>query len=181
MSSPVTSWRRAAKSNQAINKLYTLLSGSPTANDKELAQAAAELSKLVLAPIAGSLNKRRIIVVPDGGLHYVPFQLLSTSANINEPLLASFEIVNVPSASILGQLREERQHRRPGTNVLAAFGDPVFASNYAQFKDASAGELMAAANAQERRRGNTPCAISKWKQINSIQTIFNRCYTPSMS
>jgi len=69
--------------------------------------------------------------------------LLNSSAN-NEPLIANYEIVNVPSASILGQLRQEKQQRRPGMKVLAAFGDPVFASNYAQYKNSSAGEFVAA-------------------------------------
>ena len=139
--------------NDASKKLYTLLSAPPEPErDNDLNQASSELSKLVLAPIAASLNKRRVIVVPDGALHYVPFQLLSASAKSDEPLVSTFEVVNVPSASILGQLRQEKQQRRPATKVLAAFGDPVFASNYAQHKDSSASEILA-----------TDTETSKWQ------------------
>ena len=148
--------------NNATKKLYALLSASPApGNDHELTQASAELSKLVLAPVVASLNKRRVIVVPDGALHYIPFQLLSASANLNEPLISTNEVVNVPSASILGQLRQERQQRQPATRILAAFGDPVFASNYAQFKDSSSGELLVAANTNV-----TPAWQHTWRDID---------------
>jgi CHAT domain-containing protein/predicted negative regulator of RcsB-dependent stress response len=135
--------------NEAGRRVYDLLSNTPTAgSEAELKKATAELSRLVVAPVAAALNKKRIILVADGSLNYIPFQLLLNSSTNNEPLIANYEIVNVPSASILGQLRHEKQQRRPGTKVLAAFGDPVFASNYAQYKDSSAGELLAAANTE---------------------------------
>jgi CHAT domain-containing protein/lipopolysaccharide biosynthesis regulator YciM len=131
--------------NQAASRVYELLSNSPEARDEtKLKQAIASLSQMVVAPVATALDRKRIILVADGSLNYIPFQLLLNTSDNNEPLIAQYEIVNVPSASILGQLRQEKQQRRRGTQVLAAFGDPVFASNYAQFKDPSAGELMAA-------------------------------------
>ena len=130
--------------NAAVRRVYELLSNSPDAgNEGELEKAIAALSQLVVAPVAGALNRKRIIVVADGPLNYIPFQLLLDASTNNEPLIAKYEIVNVPSASILGQLRHEKQQRRRGTKMLAAFGDPVFASNYAQFKDANAGEFLA--------------------------------------
>jgi CHAT domain-containing protein/predicted negative regulator of RcsB-dependent stress response len=131
--------------NEAGRRVYDLLSNSPTSgSEAELKKATAELSRLVIAPVATTLNKKRIILVADGSLNYIPFQLLLNSLANNEPLIANYEIVNVPSASILGQLRQEKQQRRPGMKVLAAFGDPVFASNYAQYKNSSAGEFVAA-------------------------------------
>jgi len=131
--------------NEAGRRVYDLLSNPPTSgSEAELKKATAELSRLVIAPVATTLNKKRIILVADGSLNYIPFQLLLNSLANNEPLIANYEIVNVPSASILGQLRQEKQQRRPGMKVLAAFGDPVFASNYAQYKNSSAGEFVAA-------------------------------------
>src|SRR6185503_3707420 len=62
-------------------------------------------------------------------------------------------VINALSASILGQLREVSTQRQTPTRVLAAFGDPVFASNYAQRKDANQGEYFASAQAQEAERG----------------------------
>jgi CHAT domain-containing protein len=107
---------------------------------------------MILSPVAAELNKRHVIVVADGSLHYIPFQILPASSDSDEPLLASTEVINAPSASILGQLREEAARRQPPTVLLAAFGDPVFASNYAQRHDANTSEQIAALQVPESRR-----------------------------
>ena len=136
--------------NEAVQRVYSLSSSPPVASgENELDQATAKLSKLVLEPVASSLNKPRVIVVADGSLNYIPFQLLSASAGTNEPLISKYEVINVPSASILGQLRQEKQQRRPRSKILAAFGDPVFPSNYAQYKNSNSGELLAVAKTTE--------------------------------
>jgi CHAT domain-containing protein len=98
---------------------------------------------MILTPLANQSNIKRVIVVADGALNYIPFQLLPAPSG--EPLVASYEIVNAPSASVLGQLRQENQQRVGNTKVLAAFGDPVFRSNYAQFKNSAASSVMASA------------------------------------
>src|SRR5262249_41148856 len=97
--------------NDAVRRLYSLLSKpAQTGDENEIARATAELSRLVLGPVASSLNKQRIIVVADGALNYIPFQLLLNPSS-NEPLIARYEVINAPSASILGQLRQEKQQR----------------------------------------------------------------------
>ena len=136
--------------NEAVQRVYKLVSTSPQdGGERELAQATTELSKLVLDPVASSLNKQRIIVVADGALNYIPFQLLSLSSPAdNKPLISNYELINVPSASILGQLRQAKQQRPPRSKILMAFGDPVFESNYAQVKSRTAGELAASAETE---------------------------------
>ena len=129
---------------EAVRRVYDLLSNAPEANtESRLKSATGELSHMVLGPLAGQLNASRVIVVADGALNYIPFQLLPAPSGKREPLVANYEIINSPSASILGQLRQQKQQRRPNTKVLAAFGDPVFPSNYAQFKNSTAGEMLA--------------------------------------
>lgn len=120
----------------ASRKVYELLAVEPKAEtEDELTRAAQELSRMVLSPVASQLNKSRIIVVADGALNYIPFQLLPAPGNSKERLVANYEVINAPSASILGQLRQETSRRERATNVLAAFGDPVFPSNFAQQED----------------------------------------------
>ena len=130
----------------AARAVYELLSDPRRAGDEaELGRAAGELSRMVLAPFAGALGgRRRVIVVADGALNYVPFQLLPDPAAGGEPLVAAREVVNAPSASTLGQLREETSRRRAHAKTLAAFGDPVFASNYAARKGTGDGAEVAA-------------------------------------
>ena len=134
----------------AVRKVYENVSKEPNdETDKRLSEATAELAGMILRPVASELTAPRVIVVADGALNYIPFQLLPNPAANNEPLVSKYEVINAPSASILGQLRQEKQHRRPHTKALAAFGDPVFASNYAQSKASASSELAASTRSNE--------------------------------
>ncbi len=88
-------------------------------------EAVARLSEILLGPVAEDLDGRRLVVVPDGWLHYVPFGALGT-ADIR-PLLLDHEIVTLPSVSVLSALRERALERRPAPAELAVVADPVFA------------------------------------------------------
>lgn len=130
--------------NEAAQKVYRLLATLPSSQSaNELDQAAQELSQMILLPVAADLNKRRILIVADGALNYIPFQSLAAPTADREQLLVAHEVINAPSASILGQLRQETVRRQPATNTLAAFGDPIFASNYAQRKESNSSEQVA--------------------------------------
>jgi CHAT domain-containing protein/tetratricopeptide (TPR) repeat protein len=133
-----------ARINEAAQRVYRMLAAPPDLNpSNDLDNALQELSAMVLSPVAAELNKRRILIVADGTLHYIPFQTLRSPQASGDALVADYEIINAPSASILGELRKAATGRQP-TKVLAAFGDPVFASNYAQRKDAAeAGPTLA--------------------------------------
>jgi CHAT domain-containing protein/tetratricopeptide (TPR) repeat protein len=141
-----------AQITEAAQKVYKVLAAQPDPDTaKELTLAVQELSRLILSPVASELSKRRIIIVADGALHYIPFQVLPTPSADNEPLVANYEIINTPSASILGQLQKEATRRQPA-KVLAAFGDPVFASNYAQRKETTGSEQLATMQPLENAR-----------------------------
>jgi CHAT domain-containing protein len=139
----VTELSDKAAITAAVQKLYNSVSIRPKqGDDTAITKATEELSAMVLKPVADQLTGSRLIVVADGALNYIPFQMLSLPSQ-PEPLIATHEIVNTPSASILGQLRQEKQQRGTPENVVAAFGYPAFASNYAELKGAASGELMA--------------------------------------
>ena len=128
----------------AVQKLYDSVSVRPKpGEDSAVAKASEELATMVIKPVADQLTGNRIIVVADGALNYIPFQMLPLQ---QEPLLATHEIVYTPSASILGQLRRENQQRGTPEKVLAAFGYPAFPSNYAELKGTTSAELMARKN-----------------------------------
>jgi CHAT domain-containing protein len=105
--------------------VYNLSKDPAKGNQNQLTEAARELSQMVLSPVAGQLNKQRIIVIADGALHYIPFQMLPSPSSDAEPLVAQHDIINAPSASILGELREEVAGRGVRSKVLAAFGNPA--------------------------------------------------------
>jgi CHAT domain-containing protein len=137
----------------AAQRVYALLATRPDPNQpNDLDKALHELSAMVLSPVAAELTKRRILIVADGALNYIPFQTLPAPSG-SDRLIADCEIINIPSASILGELRREATGRQP-TKVLAAFGDPVFASNYAQASQSGTGPSVAMQSLETARLQN---------------------------
>jgi CHAT domain-containing protein/tetratricopeptide (TPR) repeat protein len=92
----------------------------------DYAKAGAELSKIILAPAAGELEHKRLLIVGDGILLQIPFSALPDPSAGPQPLLAAHEIVNLPSASVLDLQRRELAGRKPASRQLAVFADPVF-------------------------------------------------------
>lgn len=95
--------------------------------DAEYPTAAAALSDLLLGPVAAQLGRKRLLVVPDGALEYLPFAALATPGQESfVPLVVEHEVSSIPSASTLAVLRQELQGRAPVEKVVAVFADPVF-------------------------------------------------------
>ncbi|PSB21146.1 hypothetical protein C7B65_04185 [Phormidesmis priestleyi ULC007] len=90
------------------------------------ANAGLALSRLVLAPIAEKLGKKRLVIVGDGLLQYIPFSALPSSTGALDPLLTNHEIVSLPSASTLTLIRRDRANRPVPKKTLAVLADPVF-------------------------------------------------------
>ncbi|HEX6188965.1 MAG TPA: CHAT domain-containing tetratricopeptide repeat protein [Pyrinomonadaceae bacterium] len=101
--------------------------------DAQLPAAAAALSDLLIRPVHDKLRTKRLIVVADGALHYIPFQALTVppasgdagSPNDRIPLLVNHEIVYQPSASALAVLLNGNTRPAP-QNAIAVFANPVF-------------------------------------------------------
>jgi CHAT domain-containing protein/tetratricopeptide (TPR) repeat protein len=98
--------------------------------EQEYARAAAELSRMLLGPVADRLEGRRLIIVGEGVLQYLPFGALPTPQSIQSssptPLIVEHEIVSLPSASTLAIIRNEAPLRGNPDQTLAIFADPVF-------------------------------------------------------
>lgn len=90
-------------------------------------QSIKDLSQIILAPIAKQLGQKRLVIVTDGALQYVPFAALNTPGSSNyQPLLLNHEIIHLPSASTIAILRRENKQRQAAPQILAVLADPVF-------------------------------------------------------
>ena len=91
-------------------------------------RAAARLSQMVLSPAAGLMANKRLLIVGDGALQYVPFAALADPAQAGgyRPLIQAHEVIEEPSASTLALLRRGATERKPAARTLAVFADPVF-------------------------------------------------------
>jgi CHAT domain-containing protein/Tfp pilus assembly protein PilF len=115
--------------------------------DAEYGKAAAELSRLVLDPVVRDIQQKRVLVVSDGSLQYIPFALLpmarsSDEAETRVPLAAEHEIVHLPSASVLAVLRQEALGRPKASKMVAVLADPVFSKDDVRVRALSRGMQM---------------------------------------
>jgi CHAT domain-containing protein/tetratricopeptide (TPR) repeat protein len=92
-----------------------------------LANATNKLSRMLLGPLDGKLSAKRLLVVVEGALQYVPFGALHTARGL--PLIVEHEIVSLPSASTLAILRSQLEVRKPAPKLIAVLADPVFDPN----------------------------------------------------
>ncbi|NET55917.1 MAG: tetratricopeptide repeat protein [Symploca sp. SIO2E6] len=160
-------------------------------------KAVNQLSQILLAPVAEQLGNKRLLIVSDAALQYIPFAALPVPGTLDEdcvtsargkglmgaglsrfgqagklvgepaptgngqgvvgadfsisqpvgeilakpaptacneeskiiPLLANHEIVNLPSATTLGIIRQEQATRQTAPKAIAILADPVFSSD----------------------------------------------------
>ncbi len=117
---------------------------SPAVADAQYWRAAGKLSQMILQPVASQLGHKRLVIVAEGALQYVPFGALPVAGSRlpvagkrglanrqpttdnRQPLVVNHEIVNLPSASTLAVMREELKDRQAAPRMIAVFADPVF-------------------------------------------------------
>ncbi|MEG3860510.1 tetratricopeptide repeat protein, partial [Microcoleus sp. herbarium12] len=104
----------------------------------KVAESNNPLSQIILQPVAAQLAHKRLVIVGDGILNYLPFAALSLPGNSgkngNPPLIVDHEIVQLPSASTLGILRQNYNDRQPPNRTLAILADPVFSADDERLK-----------------------------------------------
>jgi len=104
------------------------------AADLEYRDEAARLSAMLLGPAAALMGNKRLVIVGEGALEYVPFAALPDPSSVEKngggrpPLIAGHEVLSLPSASVLGVLRKEVAGRKRAPGVVAVLADPVFDS-----------------------------------------------------
>ena len=98
--------------------------------DAEFRKAASELSRMILAPASADFGSKRLVVVADGALQYVPFAALPVGPN--RPLIVDHELVGLQSASAFALQRQNLANRPLAPKAVAVIADPVFSINDAR-------------------------------------------------
>jgi CHAT domain-containing protein len=133
---------------------------------------AKALSQMLLGPVASQLGMKRLAIVADGALQYVPFAALPAPSQGNDegrtsgaepqPLFVEHEIVSLPSASTLATLRSETAGRKPAEKTLAVLADPVFTDD-----DTRVSRDLGKVGAKEKTRS----AASDELNLDSLQIL----------
>ncbi|HXC71080.1 MAG TPA: CHAT domain-containing protein [Pyrinomonadaceae bacterium] len=94
--------------------------------------ASNALYKVVLEPAAASIGEKRLMVVADGALNYIPFEVLLKTSDSGDfsslgYLVKTNEIIYAPSASVVGAIKQQRP--KASGRAMLIIADPVFNSN----------------------------------------------------
>jgi CHAT domain-containing protein/tetratricopeptide (TPR) repeat protein len=142
LSKPNQVYRQTASQRRLKHKKSDA-AGEEIAPDTEALYA---LSDMLLKPVASQLGNRRLVIVAEGALQYIPFSALprpvvsvqgsggrlkarsrrTPAAAERLPLIVDHEVVSLPSASTLAALRRDVMDRQPAPKTLAVIADPVF-------------------------------------------------------
>jgi CHAT domain-containing protein len=125
---------RSAIEASALEFRELLAAGDQRSKRHDLDAAGAKLSSIIVAPLRLPRAARRLIIVPDGALFYIPFAALASNGL---PLIDQFEIAMAPSASALVLLRRSARMRPNAEGMVAVFADPVFRSDDPRVHSAS--------------------------------------------
>jgi len=127
----------------AAGELYNVVtarqgSGDKNGNDYQAKVEAADdlypekasnLSRMLLGPVAERLGTRRLVLVTEGALQYVPFEALpvpSAQTASSSTLIETNELVVLPSASTLIAIRSAQKDKGSTGKLVAIVADPVF-------------------------------------------------------
>jgi CHAT domain-containing protein len=113
----------------------------PSENLTAFVAAANALYKAVVEPAGSVIGDKRLLVVADGALNYVPFEaLVKTTDGADYSslsyLIKTNEIVYAPSGSVVAAIRQQG-NKSSGKNLLV-IADPIFNSNDPRLKGSSA-------------------------------------------
>ncbi|MCU1349879.1 MAG: Tetratricopeptide 1 repeat-containing protein, partial [Acidobacteria bacterium] len=124
--------------------------------------AGEALARTIIRPVLASARGKRLLIVADGALHYIPFAALPDEQHV--PLIASHEIAYLQSATLLQTLRRMPLRRGPLTSV-AVFADPVF-----QRSDSRFAKGIAAAPAAESRSDARYARFGEFRRLRFSRT-----------
>jgi CHAT domain-containing protein len=171
------------KSLEGLTRKLRALLANPTAEAAQTLLALDSVSRLLLDPVPIRGKHRRLVLILDGPLQYLPFGAFSarpdrtsrgpsTGAFLEawQPLLTERDFVVLPSISVLEALR---QRSRIGRKTLAVLADPVFSAEDERvgrpaIRSAAGGvsaAMPAPASLEDLRRSAEDFALDGWRRL----------------
>jgi CHAT domain-containing protein/tetratricopeptide (TPR) repeat protein len=113
---------------------------APATDTAAFSRASHALYKVALAPAAFMIGKRRLVIVADGALNFVPFEALVTTDRGGDYssldyLIKTNKVSYAPSASVIATVRDQKP--AVGRNILLV-ADPVFSAKDPRSQSGSA-------------------------------------------
>ncbi len=158
----------------AAQKAHGLLSSlAPRRRLPQLQRSLDSLSEMLLRPAQSVLKgKKRLLIVADGALQYIPFAVLPSpsqggpSGASKAPLVVDYELVSLPSASVLDELRRRERKADAAQGQVAVLADPVYQVDDPRLQPLQAGPASQAARSNmaesARLHANTQLSRLPW-------------------
>lgn len=172
------------KIETAAKNLYSLLTARQTfdqnaldqlhekaaASDAQYWNEAAALSQTLLGPVMSQLASRRLLIVADGALQYLPFEALPVPNGKDVSMIVNNEIVNLPSASVLVTLRRNERSLSEPKGLVAVVADPVFEHDDPRLSRSgnAAKDMNSQASAVSQTRGFTDGQFDQDAKISRL-------------
>ena len=133
----------------AAEAFYHALMGSADVAD-QWQLTGHHLAEMLLPEGVLRPGVRRLLVVAEGLLHYIPFTTLpmadplaDSPATDDPPLLLDrYSVVNLPSAAVFAALRARSEARSFEPGTLAVFADPVYSADEERSDDVADAPLL---------------------------------------
>jgi CHAT domain-containing protein/predicted negative regulator of RcsB-dependent stress response len=108
--------------------------------------ASNAVYKAIVEPAAAMIADKRLLIVADSTLNYIPFEVLLKTSDPGDfsslgYLVKTNEIIYAPSASVVGSIKQQRGQATGRSMLIIA--DPVFNSNDARAQKAAASTTAA--------------------------------------
>jgi CHAT domain-containing protein/Tfp pilus assembly protein PilF len=139
---------------ELCSRYSDLVISTTDAQNSELTEIGSRLSQMLLGPVAAMLGQKRLVIVANGALQYLPFAALpdpglSTQTNVSA-LILRHEIVNLPSISVLASLRSATGNSKSAPKDIIVLADPVFSASDERVKAKAVQAMLVEKNALER-------------------------------
>ncbi len=130
---------------------------------------ARAISSMLLGSVTELSEATRLVIVADGVLQYIPFSSLPNPAySQTENLVSRFEIVRLPSASVLSMQRAQFAQREPRPKSVAVLADPVF-----DLTDSRVTELRTSRRSPAIAKSNGPASRNATRSLRDTGVMVN--------
>jgi CHAT domain-containing protein/Flp pilus assembly protein TadD len=144
-------------------KVRTLVDYELLQSDSRTRKRGAELYELLLEPLAPYIRDKDVLVVPDGVLWELPFELLvegRTPTDDGKYLIETRQIRYSPSLTVLHLIEQWQKTRPAPREALWALADPVFSTDDPRAKGDLSGPAKELLERYARRSGE-----SGWQRL----------------
>jgi CHAT domain-containing protein/tetratricopeptide (TPR) repeat protein len=160
---------------KVADDVYQLLETRPADHadefNRQYVKVASALSDMLLGKVADQLKGKRLLIVPDGKLHYISFEALPLPGPLGHapaqfvPLVTQHDVTCLPSASLLAVIRREAGRRQRAAKTVLVLADPVFEADDRRVERPAAAvqDAQAAADAARDMSAGTGARIEKTK------------------